>query len=175
VSEVKLALLAAAVLAACAEQEARPEPISLELTKAADWAIAEPAGDPFSAHATERLLCSTAALRDEGGWIEVNTTTCNYSTLVAHFSIGASAGSHITGEVAWATLAAIDPAVATLALALGEQVLWSHEVAIPGEANLVSVDFALPERVAAGSALFFHVRNHGYNSWQLSPLTLHSP
>ena len=63
-------------------------------------------------------------------------------------------------------------AVATLAFALGEQVLWTREVAIPGQANLVSVEFALPGAVNAGDALHFHVRNHGYNSWQLSPLML---
>jgi hypothetical protein len=27
----------------------------------------------------------------------------------------------------------------------------------------------------AGSALYFNVRNHGYNNWQVSPLTLTNP
>jgi hypothetical protein len=48
-------------------------------------------------------------------------------------------------------------------------------VSIPGLADIVTVEFALTESAPAGSALYFHVRNHGYNTWQLSPLTLADP
>jgi hypothetical protein len=166
------------LLASCAENAAPPpaetpaEPQRIELSEAESWSPADPSSDPFGAYAADRIRCSSAAIRPEGTWIEVNTTTCNYSTLVTGFTLAARAGSQIRGELAWATLAAIDPAVATLAFALGEEVLWTHEVPIPGEANLVTVEFELPGPVPAGSSLFFHIRNHGYNSWQLSPLAL---
>jgi hypothetical protein len=45
-------------------------------------------------------------------------------------------------------------------------------VTIPGLSDLIQVDFTLTQAVPAGGPLFFQVRNHGYNSWQLSPLTL---
>jgi hypothetical protein len=48
-------------------------------------------------------------------------------------------------------------------------------VSIPGEADIVEVEFVLGQPAPAGSALYFHVRNHGYNAWQLSPLMLADP
>ena len=167
-------------LLACGGDEATahlPPPLAapVQLAQADSWALAAPASDPFAPFEPGRLRCNEAALMAEGLWIEVSTVTCNYATLGFTFAEASRSGNLIRGEVAWSTLAAIDPAVATLAFALGEQELWSHEVAIPGTANLVTVEFALPRQVAAGDTLYFHVRNHGYNAWQLSPLTLAPP
>jgi hypothetical protein len=142
------------------------------LTQAESWAPADPAGDPFAAEAVGRVRCTSAAFRPEATWLELTTTTCNYVTFVYAFASDVPAGSVVRGELAWATLAAVEPAIATLAFATQSDLLWSHEVPIPSLADLVQVEFELPEPLAEGSALYFHVRNHGYNSWQLSPLTL---
>lgn len=171
----------ASLLLACGGADAQPdrEPPALaapvQLTQAESWLLAAPQSDPFAELEPGRVRCAEAALLVEGMWIEVSTVTCNYATLVFTFPQASRAGNLIRGEVAWSTLAAIDPAVATLAFALGERELWSHEVAIPGTANLVTVELELPVTVRAGDALYFHVHNHGYNSWQLSPLTLAPP
>lgn len=176
------AVLCAPLLLACGSDggaPSTPQPPALAapvpLTQAESWLLAPPEGDPFLEFEPGRVRCTDAALLPEGLWIEVSTVTCNYASLVFTFTEASRAGNLIRGEIAWSTLAAIDPAVATLAFALGEQVLWSHEVAIPGTANLVSVELTLPRIVNAGDALYFHVRNHGYNSWQLSPLALGPP
>ena len=96
--------------------------------------------------------------------------------LVHRFPRDVLAGDRVRGEIAWATLASLEPAIGTLAFATRRGgVLWRHEVDIPGDADIVTVDFALAEAAPAGSALYFHVRNHGYNAWQLSPLTLTEP
>lgn len=147
-----------------------PEP--LPLTVAESWALADPADDPFAPEAVGRVRCNSAAFRPEATWLEVTTTTCNYATFMYVFTTQVPAGSLIRGELAWATLAAIEPALGTLAFATRADLLWSHEVPIPSLADLVQVEFELPEPLPAGSALYFHVRNHGYNSWQLGPLTL---
>ncbi|HKO92784.1 MAG TPA: hypothetical protein VJU61_16630 [Polyangiaceae bacterium] len=145
------------------------------LTVAESWSLADPAEDPFAPEAVGRVSCTSAAYRTEGTWLEVTTTTCNYASFVSVFPSEVPAGSKIRGELAWATLAALAPAVGTLAFATQADLLWSHEVPIPGLADLVQVEFEVPERLATGSALYFHVRNHGYNSWQLGPLTLERP
>jgi hypothetical protein len=155
--------------------EPSPPAEPIQLAQAEHWALADAARDPFAQFASDRVRCDSAAVQPEGTWVEVSTLTCNYATLVFTFAAAAPAGSTIRGEVAWSTLAAVDPAVATLAFALPERELWMYEVPIPGQANLVTVEFSLPQAVSAGDALYFHVRNHGYNSWQLSPLTLTLP
>lgn len=140
---------------------------------AESWDAASVAEDPFVEYESGRVRCSPFAYRLEATWLEVATTSCNYATLVYRFLRDVSPGDVISGEIAWASLASIEPAVGTLAFATaGEGVLWTHEVDIPGSADIVEVDFELTQAAAAGSALYFHVRNHGYNTWQLSPMSL---
>jgi hypothetical protein len=154
-----------------------PAAVELEIP-AAVWTSAAVAEDPFVEFELEdgRVRCSPFAYRLEANWLEVTTTDCNYATLVYRFSREVLAGDVITGEVAWATLASLEPAIGTLAFATARGgVLWTHQVSIPGLADIVTVEFTIGESAPAGSALYFHVRNHGYNTWQLSPLTLTDP
>jgi hypothetical protein len=140
------------------------------------WAPATVAEDPFVEFSEGRLRCSPFAFRLEANWLEVTTTDCNYATLVYRFPRDVVAGDVISGEVAWATLASLEPAIGTLAFATArDNVLWTHEVSIPGQADIVEVRFVVGQAAPAGSPLYFHVRNHGYNAWQLSPLTLTDP
>ena len=167
--------MAGALVLSCASAEPDTAELAAEpiaLTVAESWTLAEPASDPFAPEAIGRVRCTSAAFRPEATWLEVTTTTCNYATFVYVFTTQVPAGSLIRGELAWATLAAVEPALGTLAFATQADLLWSHEVPIPSLADLVAVEFELPEPLPAGSALYFHVRNHGYNSWQLGPLTL---
>jgi hypothetical protein len=150
-------------------------PAGLEIL-AQSWTAAPAAEDPFVAFEDGRLRCSPFAFRLEANWLEVTTTDCNYATLAYRFPREVLAGDVVRGEVAWATLASLEPAIGTLAFATARDgVLWTHEVSIPGEADIVKVEFSIGQAAPAGSALYFHVRNHGYNAWQLSPLTLTDP
>jgi len=158
------------------DQAAVPlEPAPLEIP-AVNWVPATAAEDPFAEFEPGRLRCSPFAFREEASWLEVTTTDCNYATLVYRFSREVVPGDVIRGEIAWATLASLEPAIGTLAFATArEGVLWQHEVPIPGQADIVTVEFQFSQAAPPGSALYFHVRNHGYNAWQLSPLTLTDP
>jgi len=161
-------------LAACSDASG-VEPVqrvSSPLTVAENWALAPTEGDPFGQYVDGRIPCSPFDLRREASWLEVSTVSCNYASLLHQFSEDVPAGSVIRGQVAWATLASLAPAVGTLAFATADGVLWSHDVDIPGQADIVDVQFVLSQAALAGSGLYFHVRNHGYNTWQLGPLTL---
>jgi hypothetical protein len=161
-------------LPACSDagRAAAIEPVSVPLTAAENWAIAPLEGDPFGQYLEGRIRCSPFALRREASWLEVSTVDCNYASLLHEFSEDVPAGSVIRGQVAWATLASQAPAVGTLAFATSDVVLWSRDVEIPGQADIVDVQFVLNQAQPAGSGLYFHVQNHGYNTWQLGPLTL---
>ena len=167
-------LLALACGSAEPEEAAAPRP-ALAIA-AESWTSASVEEDPFVAESGGRVRCSPFAFRLEAGWLEVTTTDCNYATLVHHFSEDVRAGDVVRGEVAWATLASLEPAIGTLAFATPELgVLWTHEVDIPGDASIVRVELAFARAAPAGTALYFHVRNHGYNTWQLSPLERADP
>jgi hypothetical protein len=155
---------------------AEPAPaVALEIP-AGSWTPATVAEDPFVEFSEGRLRCSPFAFRLEANWLEVTTTECNYATLAYRFPRDLVAGDEISGEVAWATLASLEPAIGTLAFATERDgVLWTHAVSIPGQADIVTVRFVVGQAAPAGSALYFHVRNHGYNAWQLSPLKLTDP
>jgi hypothetical protein len=160
----------------CGGSRGGAEPLPPLEIPAESWQPASVAEDPFAPFADGRVRCSPFAYRLEANWLEVTTTDCNYATLVYRFSRDVVAGDVIQGEIAWATLASLESAIGTLAFATARDgVLWTHEVAIPGEADIVSVEFTLGEAAPAGGGLYFHVRNHGYNAWQLSPLTLTDP
>jgi hypothetical protein len=149
---------------------------ALQLTSADSWVLASRAEDPFIEYEAGRVRCSPFAIRPESTWLEVTTTDCNYATLAFTFSADVLPGSIVRGEVAWATLAALEPALGTLAFATApDAVLWSLEVAIPGRADIVKLEFEVGQPLPAGTVLYFNVRNHGYNTWQLSPLTLDPP
>jgi len=149
-----------------------PGAVQMQFSVAESWSIAPPASDPFSEYADGRVRCSGLALRREASWIEVSTTECNYATLYRQLEADIPAGSSLHGEISWATLASLAPAVGTLAFATGDEPLWSLDVPIPGAAGIVKVEFKLHQAMTAGSALYFNVRNHGYNTWQLGPMTL---
>jgi len=173
------ACAAVLALASCGQGAAGPATNQVEEVgqasriDAAAWAAASIAEDPFIEHEAGRFRCSPFAFRLEATWLEITTTDCNYATLVYRFPAAVLAGDVVSGEIAWAPLIATAPAVGTLAFAtLRGGVVWSHEVAIPGDGDIVAVEFEVRDAAPAGSALYFHVRNHGYNTWQLSPLTL---
>lgn len=135
------------------------------------WSTASAAEDPFVSQAAERIRCSPFALRIESGWLEVDTSSCNHATVVFRFGVDTAEGDRVRGEIAWAELVSPAAALGTLAFATTRAgVLWAHEVPIPSDAGIVTVDFELGADAPAGSALYFHVRNHGANNWQLSPL-----
>lgn len=174
-SGVVVVLLAAACGNGSEPNAAAPARPPLAIA-AESWQTATVDEDPFVSESAGRVRCSPFAYRLEAGWLEVTTTDCNYATLVYHIGQDVLAGDVVRGEVAWATLASLEPAIGTLAFATADLgVLWTHEVSIPGEADIVTVELTFPRSAPAGTALYFHVRNHGYNTWQLSPLELTDP
>lgn len=96
------------------------------------------------------------ALRLEANWLELTTTDCNYATVVYQFEDDVASGTVISGEVAWATLVSLDPAIGTLAIASARDgLLWTHKVPNPGKADIVPIRFVLGQLAQAGSGLYW--------------------
>jgi len=73
--------------------------------------------------------------------------------------------------VLWhADLAFEEPARAHVAVSLAGKTVWEGGVDIPGEATIYDLRIPLAFDAPVGSAVEFHLHNHGYNSWTLLEL-----
>jgi hypothetical protein len=137
------------------------------------------AADPFwpTDGSTPNLCPPDAYLAEDSGdgmWFSLETSNCNYMTVsqplladvtedaviqvrVWHFKITGSVGKF------YHRIAAGDP----------PQILWEVEKAVPTESGgLLPFEPVSPKiAVSAGEAVYWHVSNHGQNSWHLIELS----
>ena len=149
---------------------ASPAVTSTSLIGADDWTAQAAAEDSLAAHRPTAVECPDNSWYNEDGALEVETGYCNYLSL-GQPSLTALQPGDTLHLVLWhADLAFEEPASAHVAVTIAGKLVWESEVAIPAQADifdvLVPVDFDAP----AGSAVEYHLHNHGYNSWTLLKL-----
>jgi hypothetical protein len=130
-----------------------------------------PALDPFSPLQTPQAYCDPIAhqaelLGDEPTY-GVESLGCNYLTVVQPTLAPIRPGDRVFLRLFHFVMQAPTPSVAYVAVRVGDHALWSAEIPIPSAAELmrplVRADFGAP----AGSPIYFHVQNHGANSYHL--------
>lgn len=102
----------------------------------------------------------------------VITSACSYTTVVQETIADACKGEDLYVWIWNYALTAPATATAHLEVQIGDTVLWSDTRAIPGPAALEATRIPLPEDVPMGTPIFFHVRNHGSNSYELLELSI---
>lgn len=132
--------------------------------------VPEASLDPLAAHRPATVECPIGGWLFEPQGFEVNTLLCNYAMFTAPAQASVIAGSRVVATLYHFDLVAAEPAVAHVALLLGERVVWETEVAIPGKANAFDIDVTIDETVPAGTPVYFHLHNHGQNTWTLAAL-----
>jgi hypothetical protein len=108
----------------------------------------------------------------EGDWIEIDTTVCSWVTMKAPALLPVEVGQELRIVVSHFDLAALAPARAELRLLLGDCDAWQKSVAIPRMAAVYEERLASPCALSAGSAVQFHLHNHGQNNYQLQELAI---
>ena len=148
------------------------EPAAVGLVVSKDLWVAMPAQDPFwpDSAAAEPHLCSPQDWRSEPNGIEVQTVNCNYITLTQPLMKPVRAGQSVRLQVWWQTLASLEPAEGRIAVWIGDWRYFDERVPIPSEADARNLSRPSPSRIAAGTPVYFHVDNHGFNSWTLGSL-----
>jgi hypothetical protein len=130
-----------------------------------------PARDPFSPLQPSGAFCDPSAVAYEliGGEpsLQINTQGCNYVTLWQPTLTDLRAGDEIYLRVWHFSLTAPAPGTAYLAIQLGDQVVWSTELPIPSEGGLIADQVVAPADAPAGTPIYFHLQNHGENSYNL--------
>ena len=59
------------------------------------------------------------------------------------------------------------PATAQVGFAVHGRVLMTAEEPIPGDGRLLTLEHTVEEAIPKGTDLYFHLDNHGANSWHL--------
>lgn len=133
------------------------------------WAEASAAEDPFEDRPAA-VDCGPGGFGLEAGVLEVETEICGYLTAAQPLPADLPAGAVVTSVVWHLQLVSDPPATGHVALQIGEHRLFEAHPAIPGPEMVYPVEWTVPEDLPAGTPAYFHVHNHGYNSWRLGPV-----
>ena len=131
------------------------------------WAYVAPADDPFFDHADGAEPCPSIGYEAENGFFELETDYCAIGTFSQATALELPAGSRIEFVVWNLDLWAPEPYEAVRALHIGDLEVWTDSVAVPGDEDVSELQFDVPVDVPAGTRAWFHLRNHGINSWRL--------
>lgn len=161
------ALLALAALSALLSScDERPRE-KLALVDHTAWSWVEAADDPFSDR-PENVDCPETEWYPEqvgeDASLAVDTTGCNYITVVQPTGWDIWAQDTVDLRLWHFNLSGAE-AVAHAAVQLGDTLLWEVEEPIPSPADLLNASIVMDEGAPAETPLYFHLHNHGGNSW----------
>lgn len=157
------ALLVVAVTA-CASEDASPKlgPVA----QVHGWTLDTAAStDPFPAHRPDAVACTPAMQYPEATALEVETEFCNYFVATQPLMADVAAGDALSLSLWHAQLVAPEAAVGHIALAIGDDLVWETEIAIPNSPQIHHEVVVAPAAASAGTPVTFHLHNHGYNAW----------
>ena len=168
-----LVLSAAPLLAGCEADEgdavdAAPPPWqgSVVLAGPDDWSPVDAADDPFGDRPAEDD-CPVHGAKAEDGRFEVETDVCRYGTFAHPVPVELRPGDLIEATVWHLELWAPERSEGHAALMLGDRLLWERRVPIPGQEAIYPISVVADFSAPVGAPLYFHVHNHGANSWRL--------
>ncbi len=142
------------------------------LVDAGEWSQVGAAADPMAGHRPPEVVCPSSGWAEEFGVFEVRTEDCNYLSVEQPLARPVCAGDTLSVSLWWQSLIALEPAVGHLALHIDGELIWEHEVEIPGSSDVLSLEFPSPVDAPEGAIVNFHLHNHGQNTWTLAGFDL---
>lgn len=142
------------------------------LVTASDWREQDAAADSLASHRPARVDCPANSWYQEDGALEVETGYCNYLSLVQPGKTEIRNGDTLHLVLWHGDLAFEQPAEAHVAIGIGSEIVWEEYVKIPTGAGIFTRRIPLGFDAAAGTAVEFHLHNHGYNTWTLLQLEI---
>jgi hypothetical protein len=134
------------------------------------WSLLDATADPFSdrpavvdcpmAGVTPETLSDERVLGVETGW-------CNYLTASQPTLRAVAAGEEIKVRLWHFELFASEPAEAHAAVLVDGLAVLDERVPIPGPGGLIVRKVVAARAIPAGATAYFHLHNHGANSWAL--------
>jgi hypothetical protein len=134
------------------------------------WAPVAPISDPFPDR-PDPVSCARTAYMPETLAAEpvfsVDTGRCDYLTVMQTSTRDVAAGEIIKVRVWHFELSAPEPAEAHVAVRVGDLGVLDRSVSIPAPGGLLTSEMVVATPLAAGTPIYFHLHNHGINSWSL--------
>ena len=135
------------------------------------WLTTELEQDPFNVFWSDQIICG----EDEHGvesladiWTySIQTGDCNWLTIEQPSLRAVHEGDIVRAEVWHFLLSAPEPAMARVGMATDDGIITDIMVPIPQPAGLVELEFRAQTSIAKDTPIYFHISNHGTNSWHL--------
>jgi hypothetical protein len=144
------------------------------LVDSSTWQVMSATDDPF-ADRPEDAACPEGAYMpeflSEEPVFSVDTGGCTYLTAQQRTLRHVAAGETLVLRVWHFSLNAGESAMAHVAVRIGEKTLLDTTVPIPAPGGLLNVEQVAPESIPEGAAVYFHLHNHGDNSWSFVELS----
>ena len=176
-------LLCSALLAGCStaapEAPADVEPITHQLVDNFAWnEVALGAEDPWyvdNQEVADRCDVDKVKVEElpEGPWYELVTTKCAYHTARIPLPMDVPAGAEILLRI-WHFKMLVAEGPFTVVVAVGEPPEVIHEEVIDApntESGLIHPTFKTSRAWKKGEPIWWHVRNHGDNTWAFIELS----
>lgn len=138
------------------------------------WEIVSAADDPFPDRLPDASCPDGTHMPELLGAepvFSVDTGDCNYITARQPALRDVVKGETLVARVWHFALYADEEAEAHVALRIGDTTLLDQTVPIPSEGGLIAIEEAAISSFPAGTPIYFHLHNHGDNSWSLVELS----
>lgn len=142
------------------------------------WSVVPLAEDPFAPEDPSTVTpCGPERygpeIIDNLVWYDVDTIGCDYLTIQQPALRSAEPGA---GLLVWMFHFAIVSVTGDfqIVIAAGEQaerILWQRQEAVPAESALWYETVTLEQGLDTGEPIWFHISNHGQNTWSLIELS----
>lgn len=148
------------------------KPKTAPLAEKQAWLPVDAPVDPLAPHRPTEVDCPRGGWRVERQGFEINTMACNYAMFGQPTLIPIEPGDRVFAVLYHFDLMAKEPATAHVALLLGDRVVWEQRIEIPGKANVYNIEWTADFKAPAGTPVFFHLHNHGQNTWTLASVEI---
>jgi hypothetical protein len=138
------------------------------------WEIVSAEEDPFSDRLSDAVCPDDSHMPELLGAepvFSVDTGGCTYITARQPALRGVAKGETLVARVWHFALDAGESAEAHVALRIGDTTVLDQTVPIPSEGGLIAASEVAMNAFEAGTPVFFHLHNHGDNSWSLVELS----
>ena len=170
---VRIIFLSLALIGCDADNEVLPQSQSSSslLVNVFGWSVVELEHDPFY-----ELWSNNVRYRENEHGVElladvwvysVQTGNCNWLTVQQPSRNLVRAGDLVRAEIWHFALTAPEAASAWVGLASADGILVKIREPIPQAARLIELEFTAQRDITEDTPIYFHVSNHGANSWHL--------
>jgi hypothetical protein len=133
------------------------------------WKQVSRESDPYKSMAPNKP-CNDVAYKLEDGVIEVETGICSFLTVSQPLKTALKQGDKLKLVFWHLYLTAASSAEGYVGLSIGDTSIYVKKIPIPADPVVYEETITLKRDFPKGETLYFHIHNHGSNTWKLLSL-----